>query len=60
MDFDRMNDYDNAAAPEDQDANGPLPVVAEIKPKREVWGFRQEHLIENSTGINQLFKTFTM
>ena len=40
MDFDRMNEYENANAHEDRKELDPLPAVADIKPKREVWGFR--------------------
>ena len=60
-----MNEYENATearavADAEGGASAPIPVVEEIKPKKAVWGFRQEHLIEKPTGINQLFQTFTM
>ena len=62
MDFNRLNNNFEANSPAAADgANIPdLPPSLEIKPKREIWAYKPEHLIENQNGLNLLFKTFTM
>ena len=55
MDFDRMNEYENVTeARNNADGNiATIPAaLTEIKARKEVWGFKQEHLIEKPTGIN--------
>ena len=68
MDFNRLNDFEpnspeNLQMADNQpNADRPEPPAdgLELKPKKQMWTYKAEHLIESPNGLNLLFKTCTM